>query len=417
MKDDDDVPIPFKPWHVYEDLPSVTIYGNGRKYKAHRCDVQDPEVLIRTIVNHGEAAKVLNIVNNPVELINTFRQMLGEVFKDAFDGIVATINPLAQGNVQARVTAVGRCQREWLLLYMTTDEDFVEQKTYLETAPKPFSKSTSEFKQRFDMIHKLTKWFPRTGNPDVNDDIFTQVQIRNWMFTKQPAKHQQTLNAMPHVSYQDMEVAELCKYFDKLQRDEIRETARRCAQEETQRKRRNKTDAEDNYRARAAQGRGRRGNGGRGNGGRGFNSRRSNVRCYKPGHNHLWIHCPENPYRVEDEEEEEDKDPAKKKVRWTKVSSKKNSSRSNNNNNDRHAIDDVAYDSESNDDEDQHVIEESKQETKDEEMPSEEEDGDEPMEADEEPHHMEDIGIEDLEEELESLDINDDEMEDEKKEE
>ncbi|GKZ01011.1 hypothetical protein MPSEU_001052600 [Mayamaea pseudoterrestris] len=315
--------------------------------------------------------------------------MLGEVFKDAFDGIVATINPLAQPNVQARVTAVGRCQREWLLLYMTTNEDFVEQKTYLETAPKPFSKSTSKFKQRFDMIHKLTKWFPRTGNPDVNDDIFTQVQIRNWMFTKQPAKHQQTLNAMPHISYQDMEVAELCKYFDKLQ----------------------------------PQGRGRRGNrgrgnGGRGNGGRGFNSRRSNVHCYKPGHNHLWIHCPENPYRVEDEEEEEDKDPAKKKVRWTKVSSKKNSSRgNNNNNNDRHAIDDVANDSESNDNEDQHVIEESKQEAKDEEMPSKEEDEDEPMEADEEPHHMEDIGIEDLEEELELLDINDDEMEEEKKEE
>ncbi|GKY93601.1 hypothetical protein MPSEU_000327500 [Mayamaea pseudoterrestris] len=345
MKDNDDVPIPFKPRHVYEDLPSVTIYGNGRKYKAHRCDVQDPEVLIRTIVNHGEAAKVLNVVSSS---------------GDAGCGLNGEA-PLLASTAQSdwsRATATASLRQH-------NDHTKQQQDSSYILMDKHSTGGVGDKVQRFDMIHKLAKWFPRTGNPDVNDDIFTQVQIRNWMFTKQPAKHQQTLNAMPHVSYQDMEVAELCKYFDKLQRDEIRETARRRAQEETQRKRRNKTD-EDNYRARAAQGRGRRGNrgrgnGGRGNGGRGFNSRRNNVRCYKPGHNHLLIHCPENPYRVEDEEEEE--------------------------------------------------------ETKDEEMPSEEEDEDEPMEADEEPHQMEDIGIEDLEEELESLDINDDEMEDEKKEE
>jgi hypothetical protein len=74
---DESVPIPLKAVVDYDSLPLVIPHaidpqGQWRKCRVRKCTCDEPELLLRTIAIHKEAARYLAIESQPVELVQTF---------------------------------------------------------------------------------------------------------------------------------------------------------------------------------------------------------------------------------------------------------------------------------------------------------------------------------------------------------
>src|SRR6478672_1306785 len=198
--------------------------GKIEKVTAMYCNGKDPELLLRTVINHKEIAKLLSIEDKPAKLRQTFRQMLAPGYQDTFGTVCEgrTINTAQRFEDAVKL---------WLKIYIKPDKVLNEERTYLMTCLKPFKMTTTEMWQRLLYINgQLLPLLPTdeiTGDENIK---FSGQQIHAFLYTKQPEKFRLKFDEQHNRVYTSYTSAELATYFDDQQDQEWREREARKVQ-------------------------------------------------------------------------------------------------------------------------------------------------------------------------------------------